>query len=247
MKSFIIPIFCLSLGFLLGKSSNFDHKIAITSASTYFPVHEKNDDNTIEENSHSVVNNSNNIKNSDTTPFITATPILSNLIAFIPDESISSAISLLFNDSDINELDDVSQFASRYLQELSLASSEIDSESFTSLSVSSDQDNNSSGTLLTLKNTAPVYAHFDVSGGLASGSSKILSRWVNLDSNSVLFFDTSHINESSDKNWVSFTPNVGWKSGNYEVTFYKFGSELKKLAHQNFYIEIKENNVIQSD
>jgi len=96
-----------------------------------------------------------------------------------------------------------------------------------------------------LNNTEPVYAHFDVSGGLASGNNKIFSRWTNLDTNEVLFFNRSNIQSDSDKNWVAFTPTGGWTAGSYEVTFYQFGSQLRKLANQNFYIEIKDNHNIE--
>jgi hypothetical protein len=236
MKSFIIPILCLSFGFLLGNLSASDHEI--TTTSTYVSTH-KNEQLNIATNDNLEFKPQYNEKQSPAS-FSTIPPLLSNLIEFVPDENISSAMKLFLNDSDINELGDVSQFASRYLEEISLATSEIDSESFTSLNIASDKENEFPGSLFELTNTSPIYAHFDVSGGLASGSSKIFSRWVNLDSNSILFFDTSYIEESSDKNWVSFNPNGGWKSGNYEVTFYKFGSELKKLASQNFYIETKK-------
>lgn len=242
MKTFIVSILCFVFGFLIGKLSSYDHKIVTTSTPSLSSTSTQEFLNNLTTDSH---NSANNSQTKTRPPFTSVSLGLSNIIDYIPNESISSVMNLFFHSSDLNELDNVNDFAKRYLEEMSSNPSAIDPESFTSLNVSTDQENIFSGTLLSLINTEPVYAHFDVSGGLASGNNKIFSRWTNLDTNEVLFFNRSNIQSDSDKNWVSFTPTGGWTAGSYEVTFYQFGSQLRKLASQNFYIEIKDNHNIE--
>ncbi len=62
-------------------------------------------------------------------------------------------------------------------------------------------------------------------------------KWVHTDSGKVLLFEKKNINSITRQNWVNFTPNKNWNSGNYQVTFYQFNSELKPIIYGNYYIE----------
>lgn len=166
--------------------------------------------------------------------------LLPEIVDFIPEESVETMLSLIIPRQELEGVGDIKAFAKRYLEEINLKETDVDDYSFASVIVSTSKDDTFGSSSLEIKPSDRVYAHVQFSGGLGTGSDKVLSRWVNLDNREVLFFKRSHINPDGDNNWVSFTPSGGWKTGNYEVAFYLLANGMKKVGSTNFFLSIKE-------
>lgn len=164
--------------------------------------------------------------------------MLPAIIQAAPQQAVKDVVSYFFNEGELAEISDINTFARRYAEEVTLTPAEPDPSSSTTLKISLSANEVEHQALLELNKNQAVYAHVHFGGGIAAGSAKIMSRWVNIDTREVLFFEKSSIIPTSDNNWVSFTPSEGWKDGNYEVSFYQFSDKLKKLATQNFYLTI---------
>lgn len=164
--------------------------------------------------------------------------ILPAIIQAAPQQAVKDVMAYFLDEGELAEISDINTFARRYAEEVTLTSTEPDPSSTTTIKVSLSSAGVEHSTLLELDKNNAVYAHVNFGGGIAAGSAKIMSRWVNLDTSEVLFFERSSIVPTSDNNWVSFKPAEGWKDGNYEVSFYEFSDTMKKLAAQNFYLTI---------
>ncbi len=81
-----------------------------------------------------------------------------------------------------------------------------------------------------------IYAHLQLDENSDMLSNTFI-KWMHIDSGRVLLFKKKDINPITRQNWVSFTPNENWNTGNYQVTFYQFNSELKPIVYGNYYIE----------
>lgn len=162
--------------------------------------------------------------------------VLPAIIQAAPQQAVKDVMSYFLDEGELAEISDINMFARRYAEEITLMATESDPSSTTTIKVSLSSAHVEHSSLLNLDKNNSVYAHVNFGGGIAAGSAKIMSRWVNLDTNEVLFFERSSIIPTADNNWVSFKPAEGWKDGNYEVSFYEFSDTMKKLAAQNFYL-----------
>lgn len=163
-----------------------------------------------------------------------------HLIDVVPEQSVSNLLNFLIPADELEDIANIKQFAKRYLEETSLHNTPVNSDSYAHVFVSTNSQGVTSATNINIAPSDKIYAHIQFYGGIATGSQRIFSRWVNLDTDDVLFFERSYINPNQDKNWVYFSPHGGWITGNYDVSFYLFSAQLEKLGHANFYLSVQD-------
>ncbi|MBA5248439.1 MAG: hypothetical protein FE834_02730 [Gammaproteobacteria bacterium] len=100
-----------------------------------------------------------------------------------------------------------------------------------SLSNQVDEQNLSSFKLSNSR--TPLYAHLQLEG-LTAAMNNIFVKWTH--NGNVLLFSKKKIDALTEDNWVNWTPEDHWKTGNYEVIFYQFDELLTPIASANYSI-----------
>lgn len=139
------------------------------------------------------------------------------------------------------QVDDVKSFSKRVVDELKGDGASVHELSQTQLYFALDNRYpNSDQSFFSITPDKVIYAHFDTGYGLGTGAQALFTRWRQLDTGEVVFFNQKPIVSSQSRNWISFAPEDGWHEGAYEVALYSFDSQLNKLASAIFYIDHTE-------
>lgn len=142
------------------------------------------------------------------------------------------------DDIDFNQIHDKHTFAKSLMREFLGESdnSHIDTYSTIDFSLSSKLNTDKITNFKISENRKTVYAHLQLDENTTMMDNTFI-KWVNMDSSKILLFAKKNINSITRQNWVSFTPDKNWQTGNYQVTFYQFNSELKPIIQGNYYVE----------
>lgn len=162
------------------------------------------------------------------------------LIDFIPEKQLTEFMGYALKDDEIQGLDNPRQFAKRFAQELALDDSPVSESSQSRIVMSLSSDGTKpSITTFDISPSQKIYAHIHVGEGPGLGDEKLFVRWVNSDTGEVILFDRKSVKKNQPNNWVSLKPSDGWKSGNYQVTYYRFDSAMTKLATAFYTVQLK--------
>lgn len=142
------------------------------------------------------------------------------------------------NDPDFNQIYDKHSFAKSLIREFlgERDHSNISTNSTLDFSLSTNPNTDETADFALSDSTKTIFAHLQLDQNTAAMGNTFI-KWVNVENGKVLLFEKKNINPITKQNWVSFTPDKNWQSGNYQVTFYQFNSELNPIIQGNYHIE----------
>lgn len=82
---------------------------------------------------------------------------------------------------------------------------------------------------------ARLYAHLKLEDS-ASLLSEVFIKWERIADRKLLLFEKKLFDSTSYKNWVSIAPQGGWRDGEYQVSFYHFNSQMRKIASYSYFL-----------
>lgn len=234
MKNIFMSFFCglmgLGLGYLLFHCH--DRRVNVSSCST-----ETFQENKYTDDKVSIVDSESSVQKPDNHLNLMELA-KEEIITLLPSDVVEKVLTYSMPKLG-SEIDNPSVFVTRFLSELEAGNSDMHPDSYAELWISKSSTSQVGDLSLTLDKSDSIYAHMKFSGGLGFGSNKVMTRWLNVDTGKVVFFDVSTIRSQIDSNWVSVVPDGGWKSGSYSVTLYLLKSDLPKLAETTFYVDLE--------
>lgn len=161
---------------------------------------------------------------------------IQNIVAKAPEQTINTYLKKAFPNADLSGIKDKRQFTNRLINELSDID-KIENKLSGQLAVSSNQlMPRQSENLAQVYKSQEIFAHFDTMGKFPQDS-QVFVRWVNRDTGEILLFTPTTVNAGSQQNWTSFSPDKGWKAGNYDVKYYQMNNDLTPIAQTSFTIK----------
>ena len=162
--------------------------------------------------------------------------IIDNLSAPEIDDYLNKLVNK--NEIDFNQSIDKYALAKSLMREFlgENDNSNIDTYSAIEFSLSTTQNTEKITNFKLSNSKTAIYAHLQLDEN-AQMINNTFIKWIHIDSGKILLFENKNINPITRQNWVSFTPDENWQTGNYQVTFYQFNSELKPIIQGGYYIE----------
>ena len=162
--------------------------------------------------------------------------IIDNLSAPEIDDYLNKLVNK--NEIDFNQSIDKYALAKSLMREFlgENDNSNIDTYSAIEFSLSTTQNTEKITNFKLSNSKTAIYAHLQLDENTEMINNTFI-KWIHIDSGKILLFENKNINPITRQNWVSFTPDENWQTGNYQVTFYQFNSELKPIIQGNYYVE----------
>ena len=162
--------------------------------------------------------------------------IIDNLSAPEIDDYLNKLVNK--NDIDFNQNIDKYALAKSLMREFlgENDNSNIDTYSAIEFSLSATQNTEKITNFKLSNSKTTIYAHLQLDEN-AQMINNTFIKWIHIDSGKILLFENKNINPITRQNWVSFTPDENWQTGNYQVTFYQFNSELRPIIQGGYYVE----------
>lgn len=156
------------------------------------------------------------------------------LVNSLPDSQLNDYMAKFIPAKDSELITDKRQFANRAIDELYKQNDIQPLQGQILLSTSSQIPTQSMDTS-TVSKRQKIFAHLDTFGKVSLGAN-VFIKWVNRDTGEVLLFEKKLIQPNSDTNWVSYQPYDSWQTGNYDIRFYQFTSQLQPVAQLSYSI-----------
>ena len=162
--------------------------------------------------------------------------IIDNLSAPEIDDYLNKLVNK--NEIDFNQSIDKYALAKSLMREFlgENDNSNIDTYSAIEFSLSTTQNTEKITNFKLSNSKTAIYAHLQLDEN-AQMINNTFIKWIHIDSGKILLFENKNINPITRQNWVSFTPDENWQTGNYQVTFYQFNSELRPIIQGGYYVE----------
>ena len=162
--------------------------------------------------------------------------IIDNLSAPEIDDYLNKLVNK--NEIDFNQNIDKYALAKSLMREFlgENDNSNIDTYSAIKFSLSTTQNTEKITNFKLSNSKTAIYAHLQLDEN-AQMINNTFIKWIHIDSGKILLFENKNINPITRQNWVSFTPDENWQTGNYQVTFYQFNSELRPIIQGGYYVE----------
>ena len=162
--------------------------------------------------------------------------IIDNLSAPEIDDYLNKLVNK--NEIDFNQNIDKYALAKSLMREFlgENDNSNIDTYSAIEFSLSTTQNTEKITNFKLSNSKTAIYAHLQLDEN-AQMINNTFIKWIHIDSGKILLFENKNINPITRQNWVSFTPDENWQTGNYQVTFYQFNSELRPIIQGGYYVE----------
>jgi hypothetical protein len=157
---------------------------------------------------------------------------IKSLAQQLPEEELERQLQLFMPENTLALISDKKSFALRAIDE---AFSTNDSQPLIGQIRITTSSNFNAPTFVggQLPSHQKLYAQLDTFGKVPA-TGHVFIRWLHRDSGKILMFQHQRITENRNQNWVSFTPNDGWKSGTYDVKFYEFNNTLSPVAQTSY-------------
>lgn len=236
MKSFVASllitgIVCFGLGYTVAQFST--DEIVVNTPTTQAP--KSNSNNISESGIHQI------LKEGLGQPSLEISQTKSNqvskLIAEASPEKVEHYLNQVFPNTDFSQVQDKKKFAQRIAEEFTQTKNDEQNDLKGKVIVAIEEQPVKNGQALqNINKSQYLFAHLDTLNKIENAP-QVFIRWIYRDTGEVLFFAPQKITANNAQNWVSFTPEHGWKAGTYDVRYYQMKDDLQPIAQTTYVIQ----------
>lgn len=159
------------------------------------------------------------------------------LIEQASTEKVDEYLARTFPNANLQEIRDRKKFAQRMVDEFIQSKNDDRSDLRGKVIVTTQQQSPLQVSDLSSVHTQQLlFAHLDTLNSIENPQ-QVFIRWIDRDTGEVLLFTVQNVSKQNSKNWISFTPQQGWKVGTYDVRYYQMNDDLKPIAQTSFNIQ----------
>lgn len=162
---------------------------------------------------------------------------VANLIAEASPEKVEHYLNQVFPNTDFSQIKDKKKFAQRIAEEFTQTKNDEQNDLKGQVTVAIEEQPIKNGQALqNIYKSQYLFAHLDTFNKVENAP-QVFIRWIYRDTGEVLFFAPQKITANKSQNWVSFTPEHGWKAGTYDVRYYQMKDDLQPIAQTSYVIQ----------